>query len=153
MKMQEKEEEEEEEEESEIEEETDEDEEDEDVRKMVDELKRLRSKAGGGGGGSAAATTTSLEGKMTTTTTKKRSNRRDENVVFPARSRVRFPYDEANSKKSGVAVRLRKFQRDLLPLIMIMGAIIVLETTTGENALREKKTIRESEAARENRGT
>ncbi|CAL6298519.1 unnamed protein product [Bathycoccus prasinos] len=61
QKEKEEEEEEEEEEELETEEERDEDEEDEDVRKMVDELKRLRSKAAAAA--AATATTTSNRGE------------------------------------------------------------------------------------------
>jgi len=61
MQKEKEEEEEEEEEELETEEETDEDEEDEDVRKMVDELKRLRSKAAAAA--AATATTTSNRGE------------------------------------------------------------------------------------------
>ena len=62
MQKEKEEEEEEEEEELEIEDETDEDEEDEDVRKMVDELKRLRSKAAAAAA-AAKRTTTSNRGE------------------------------------------------------------------------------------------
>jgi len=95
QKEKEEEEEEEEEEELETEEERDEDEEDEDVRKMVDELKRLRSKA------AAAAAATA-------TTTSNRGENDDEEEEQPSWKTWYFPptheygsfIPKANSKKS-----------------------------------------------------
>ena len=99
QKEKEEEEEEEEEEELEIEDETDDDEEDEDVRKMVDELKRLRSKAAAAAA-AATATTTSNRGENDDDDDEEEEQPSWKTWYFPPTHEYGSFIPKANSKKS-----------------------------------------------------